>query len=202
MPSTSKKQRNFMAAAAHNPAFAKKVGIPQSVAQEFNQADKGKKFGSGGMAKMKHDDLAEDKKLIKKAFGMHDKQEHPGKKTDLSKLKKGGMTMKKMCSGGKAKRYDDGGEVEFETKIGPNKNITDDIRERAMKAVAEGGQKEPAAPKAKPKMKAKAKSNAMTDSMSRMNPMGDTYKKGGSVGSASRRADGIAVRGKTKGRMV
>ena len=44
------------------------------------------------MAKMKHDDVAEDKKLIKKAFAMHDKQEHPGKKTNLSKLKKGGVT--------------------------------------------------------------------------------------------------------------
>ena len=43
------------------------------------------------MAKMKHDDIAEDKKLIKKAFAMHDKQEHPGKKTNLSKLKKGGV---------------------------------------------------------------------------------------------------------------
>jgi hypothetical protein len=31
-----------MAAAAHNPAFAKKVGIPQKVAKEFNQADKAK----------------------------------------------------------------------------------------------------------------------------------------------------------------
>lgn len=41
---------------------------------------------------MKHDDIAEDKKLIKKAFSMHDKQEHPGKKTNLSKLKKGGVT--------------------------------------------------------------------------------------------------------------
>jgi len=30
-----------MAAAAHNPAFAKKVGIPTKVAKEFNQADKG-----------------------------------------------------------------------------------------------------------------------------------------------------------------
>ena len=29
-----------MAAAAHNPAFAKKMGIPQGVAKEFNQADK------------------------------------------------------------------------------------------------------------------------------------------------------------------
>ena len=34
-----------MAAAAHNPEFAKKAGIPQSVAKEFNQADKGKKYG-------------------------------------------------------------------------------------------------------------------------------------------------------------
>lgn len=39
----------------------------------------------------KHDDIAEDKKLIKKAFSMHDKQEHKGKHTNLSKLKKGGL---------------------------------------------------------------------------------------------------------------
>ena len=44
MPSTSDKQRRFMAAAAHDPAFAKRNNIPQSVAQEFNQADKGKKL--------------------------------------------------------------------------------------------------------------------------------------------------------------
>ena len=48
MPSVSKKQRNFMAAVAHSPAFAKKVGVPQSVGKDFNEADKGKKFGSGG----------------------------------------------------------------------------------------------------------------------------------------------------------
>jgi hypothetical protein len=51
MPSTSKKQHNFMAAIAHNPAFAKKVGVPQSVGKDFNDADKGKKFGSGGMTR-------------------------------------------------------------------------------------------------------------------------------------------------------
>lgn len=32
--------------------------------------------------------------------------------------------------------------------------------------------------------------------------MGRVFKKGGQVGSASKRADGCAVRGKTKGRMV
>ena len=50
MPSKSKAQRNLMAAAAHNPQFAKKVGIPVSVAKEFNQADKGKKFAKGGVS--------------------------------------------------------------------------------------------------------------------------------------------------------
>jgi hypothetical protein len=39
MPSKSAKQARFMAAAAHNPAFAKKAGISQSVAEEFNAAD-------------------------------------------------------------------------------------------------------------------------------------------------------------------
>ena len=83
-----------MAAVAKNPAFAKKVGIKQSVGEEFMKADKGRKFGKGGMTK--HDDIAEDKKLIKKAFGMHDKQEHPGKKTNLTKLKGGGMAKETM----------------------------------------------------------------------------------------------------------
>jgi len=48
MPSTSKKQHNFMAAVANNPAFAKKAGVPQSVGKDFNQADKGRKFSKGG----------------------------------------------------------------------------------------------------------------------------------------------------------
>jgi hypothetical protein len=43
MPSVSKKQKRFMAAAAHNPAFAKKAKIPVSVAKEFNDADEKKK---------------------------------------------------------------------------------------------------------------------------------------------------------------
>lgn len=51
MPSTSKKQHNFMAAVAKNPAFAKKVGIKSSVGEEFIKADKGRKFGSGGVTR-------------------------------------------------------------------------------------------------------------------------------------------------------
>ena len=48
---------------------------------------------------MEKDDIKQDKKLIKKAFSMHDKQEHPGKHTKIV-LKKGGMPMKKMAKGG------------------------------------------------------------------------------------------------------
>jgi hypothetical protein len=48
MPSTSKKQHDFMAAVANNPSFAKKAGVPQSVGKEFSNADKGRKFSKGG----------------------------------------------------------------------------------------------------------------------------------------------------------
>jgi len=48
MPSSSKKQHNFMAAVANNPSFAKKVGVPQSVGKDFTTADKGRKFSKGG----------------------------------------------------------------------------------------------------------------------------------------------------------
>jgi hypothetical protein len=54
------------------------------------------------------EDIAQDKKIIKKAFSMHDAQEHKGEKTDLSKLRKGGRA-KKDC--GSVKKYKAGGEV-------------------------------------------------------------------------------------------
>ena len=44
-------------------------------------------------------DMMQDKKMVKKAVGMHDKQMHGGKKTDMSELKKGGK-VKKMAKGG------------------------------------------------------------------------------------------------------
>jgi hypothetical protein len=44
MPSKSQRQHNLMEAVAHNPAFAKKAGIPQSVGKDFAMADLGRKF--------------------------------------------------------------------------------------------------------------------------------------------------------------
>jgi len=69
MPSTSKKQADFMRAVAHSPEFAKKSGVPQSVGKEFSNADKGRKFSKGG--DMKHSDVKMDKSMINKAVGKH-----------------------------------------------------------------------------------------------------------------------------------
>ena len=91
MPSTSKKQHSFMAAVANNPKFAKKVGVSKSVGEEFMKADKTKKMAKGGM----HEDVKMDKKVVKKAVGMHEKQLHGGKKSDMSKLKSGGRIASK-----------------------------------------------------------------------------------------------------------
>ena len=99
-----------MAAIAHNPAFAKKVGVPQSVGKDFNTADKGKKFKEGGtMASDAKEDTKMDKKqdkaMIKKAFAMHDKQEHKGGKgTSLAALKKGGLAAGHKSANGVAKK--------------------------------------------------------------------------------------------------
>ena len=92
MPSTSKKQHNFMAAVAKNPAFAKKVGIKSSVGEEFLTADKGKKFKEGGtMKKMNAGMMAmmAKKKPMKmaKGGGIESKGKTKGK---MVKMAKGG----------------------------------------------------------------------------------------------------------------
>ena len=89
MPSVSKKQHNFMAAVAKNPGFAKKVGIPRSVGEEFLTADKGKKFKEGGTMKKPNPFMA----MIAKK-----KEAAAGKKTAkpaAMPMKKGGVAKKK-----------------------------------------------------------------------------------------------------------
>lgn len=89
VPSKSKPQARLMAAVAHNPAFAKKVGIPQSVGKEFNKADKGKKFGKGG-------EMKESKAMVKKEISFMKKKGAPAsmikhEKAEAKGMKKGGM---------------------------------------------------------------------------------------------------------------
>lgn len=121
MPSASQKQHNLMAMVANDPAAAKRMGIPQSVGQEFMKADKGKKFASGSRADVqsvnrpktnqggqelfsKGGHMAESKAMIKKEVGFMKKAGAP-----KSMLKHEQAEMGAMKKGGKTKGYAAGG---------------------------------------------------------------------------------------------
>jgi hypothetical protein len=92
MPSSSKKQADFMRAVAHSPEFAKKAGVPQSVGKEFSNADKGRKFLKGGDMKsenmmMKKEGRGMAKADLAKHAAMPASKAHKG-------LKAGGMATK------------------------------------------------------------------------------------------------------------
>jgi hypothetical protein len=57
MPATSLKQKKLMDAVAHSPAFAKKTGIPTSVAKDFSESSKGMKFRSGSSSRPKEQSI-------------------------------------------------------------------------------------------------------------------------------------------------
>ena len=128
MPAVSAKQEKFMQAVANNPAFAKKVGVPQSVGREFTKKEGGQMKESKAMMKkevsfmkkkgapksmLKHE-MAEAgmKKMAggglaaghKSADGIATKGKTKARKVTMAGstgMKKGGMT-KKMAYGGKA----------------------------------------------------------------------------------------------------
>ena len=85
-----------MEAIAHNPGFAKKVGIPQSVGKDFSNADKGKSFSKGGdmATKMNPGFMA---MIAKKKEGKH-------KMPDGKMMKD--SAMKKMATGGLVRQAD------------------------------------------------------------------------------------------------
>jgi len=97
VPSHSAKQHKFMEAVAHNPSFAKKAGVPQSVGKDFSNADKGKTFSRGG-------DMKESKAMVGKEVAFMKKKKAPAsmikhEKAEMMGMKKGGAA-KKMSSGG------------------------------------------------------------------------------------------------------
>ncbi len=86
-----------MNAAAHSPAFAKKVGVPQSVGKDFSNADKSRKFSKGG-------DMKESKAMVGK---------------ELSFMKKKGAPksmIKHEMAEAKGKGYAKGGGIESKGK--------------------------------------------------------------------------------------
>lgn len=95
----------------------------------------GGKMKKGGHAESKEmkKDVAQDKKVVKKAIAMHDKQEHPGEKTDLSKLKKGGRMKKEV---GTVKKYKAGGSIEMKKDAGDKDDIKKVKQTKPKKAAA------------------------------------------------------------------
>ena len=155
MPSKTKAQHNLMAMVANDPAAAKRVGVPQSVGQEFVKADKGLKFGKGStrpdLQKINRPDTRQGKsELFAKGGDMKESKAMIGK--EMAFMKKKGA---------------------------PKSMIKHEMAEAGMKKggmpmVMKDGKKVPAF----------------------------AVKKMASGGSASARADGIAVKGKTKGKML
>ena len=92
MPTRSAKQERLMQAVAHNPKFAKKVGIPQSVGKEF-------------VGKSKGGEMKESKAMMGKEIAFMKKKGAPKSmiKHEMAEagMKKGGVA-KKMMGGGKA----------------------------------------------------------------------------------------------------
>ena len=88
MPAKSAAQKRLMDAAAHNPAFAKRVGIPTKVAKEFSQASKGQTFKRGG-------EMAESKAMVKKEVSFMKRKGAPAsmikhEESEMKGMKKGG----------------------------------------------------------------------------------------------------------------
>jgi hypothetical protein len=114
MPTVSKKQERFMQAVAHNPAFAKKAGVPQSVGKEFTKS-------GGGMAESKKMVKKEvafmQKKGAPKSMIAHEKGEMMGmKKGGMPKFAKGGVIASKMGAVKTAAPSRDGVAVKGKTK--------------------------------------------------------------------------------------
>jgi hypothetical protein len=173
MPATSSKQKKFMDAAAHNKAFAQQSGVPQSVAKEFSGASKGMKFGKGPRSRA-------DLQRINKP----DTQQG---KTEL--FKKGGDTMAgKMNPGMMAIMAKKKGAAP--SAMGkPTMKKGMDMAKNGMK-MAGGG------------MPMKDGKPAFIGDGKGAMKHGGSVKKMASGGSASSRADGIASKGKTKGKML
>ena len=99
MPSVSKKQHNLMAMVAHDPAAAKRLGIPQSVGKDFTTADKGRKFKEGGdtMATSKKAMEMRHAKAMEKA-GLPKKMVAEERK-EAMEYKKGGSVYRRAADG-------------------------------------------------------------------------------------------------------
>jgi hypothetical protein len=209
-----------MAAVAHNPAFAKKAGVPQSVGKDFNEADKGRKFAKGGDMKTDSQFDAdvdrvkrslyknkEDSKIYSRERGLSPgmaakRLENRGvdmrglvaneqNPDDLGSYKKGG-SVKKMNMGG----YADGGM----TMVNKGGKMVPDFAADGKGKMAKGGMAKGGMKHEDVKMDKKMMQKAVNKHEGRLHK-GSTMTKLAS-GGFTKSANGIAQRGLTKGKQI
>ena len=170
-----------------------------------------KKFYADNKADAKKKEEKKDYELVGSRGDAARKGMEEGKTNPMGDTyKKGGKVMKK--------KFEEGGEIEFETKMGKNENIGDDVRARAMAALDKGitddsstksmSKGAPSLPTRKAFVAKANKAGFAADQtgggaalMTRRDRSMKKMASGGSVGSASKRADGIAMKGKTRGKI-
>jgi hypothetical protein len=184
-----------MEAVAHSPSFAKKAGVPQSVGKDFASADKGRKFSKGGNT------MAEqmDPRVMKMMLDMKRKQDMNSQmmpsvsRTGMGTGLSGGLSSTGMKKGGMAKFEKSGKDMEKGMKEGSKADMMMDKKQMGMK---KGGM--PMTMKDGKKVPSFA-----ADGKGKMNHGGSVKKMaGGGLSAGHKSADGIAQRGKTKGKEV
>ena len=216
MPSTSKKQHNFMAAIANSPSFAKKAGVPTSVGKDFNEADKGRKFSKGGTMATKDSGFDDDVKRVKSGLYMNKDEDRVysrerglGPSMAARRLSERGVDIKGLA-GNRANEedlgsYKKGGKVKKMNMGG--------YADGGMPMVMKDGQKVPAfAADGKGKMAKGGMAHADVKMDKKMmqkavNKHEGRLHKGESMtklakGGYTKAADGIATKGKTRGTQV
>ena len=186
MPSVSKKQHNLMAAVANNPKFAKKVGIPRSVGEDFMEADKGKKFRSGGFTNPA-------KGKFNKPRSNHGMMQLPN--VSLEKYagkKEGGFLINKEKKGSEMKKMNPGMMAMMAKKKSMKKDMSMEdkmpMKKGGMPMVMKDGKKVPA-------FAADGKGKMAKGGMAKKKMMGGGMTKMAKGG-------GIESKGKTKGKMI
>ena len=195
MPSKTKAQHNLMAMVAHDPKAAKRMGIPQSVGRDYVEADKGRKFGSGGSMK-------ESKAMVKKEMAFMKKKGAPKSMIQHEAREHESIGMenkvKKMADGGMAGMGDNRYQRMMQRGMGMDAGMGRDVSQMGADM---GGAPMPGMGGGR---RGFGMGRGMGGGMMRRPAMPQSdFKKGGSVSGGYRRAaDGIASKGKTKGSMV
>jgi len=232
MPVVSKKQGKFMQAVANSPKFAKKVGVKQSIGREFTKEKDMKKavkkMNMGGMADREGRAMATGRyandprmmadargRAMMKKGGKVKKMREGGNTSKMNELEELGRVNAEKGYSAKGKRNlkDEKARVVREIK---NKKAGGKVGYKAggMMADKEGRAMAAGKLKGSPAKMADARGRAMKTggmlartggSSAKMKAKGKAMKAGGTVkgrGNASKRADGIAQQGHTRGRHV